>query len=188
VGGVMAKLTNLQQAFIDQYFLCNMNGTEAVIQAGYAVKNRQTAAAIASENLRKPHIRAEIDRRLEENTISANHVLYILTQHALGDVRHVIDKNGIPSMSMAIKNNATHMIKRWKRKKTTSEHSTTEEYEVELHDPQAAAVHLGRHYKLFTDKFEVTDWRAEFANAGINPDDELEAVTAEFIARLEKGG
>lgn len=157
----MPRLTSKQLEFINQYFLCNMNGTEAVIQAGYKVKNRQTAASIASENLRKSHIREAIDLRLQENTLSANQVLQILSQQALGDIRYVVNKYGEPDFKLAIKNNATQTIKRWKRRKVITEQTTVEEYDIELHDPQAAAVQLGRYYKLFTDRVEVTDWQTE---------------------------
>lgn len=161
-------LTNLQKEFINQYFLCNMNGTEAVIQAGYKVKNRQTAAAIASENLRKSRVRGEIDKRLDENTLRANQVLQILTQQALGDVRHVLNKYGEPDFKLALANNATHTIKRWKKRKVITEETTVEEYDIELHDPQSAAVTLGKYHKLFTDRVEVVDWRSEFRNNGLD--------------------
>ena len=157
----MATLTDKQAEFINQYFLCNMNGTEAVIQAGYKVKNRQTAASIASENLRKTHVRDEIDKRLEENTLSANQVLHILSQQALGDIRYVLNKHGEPDIRVAINNGVTATIKKWRRRKVTTEQTSIEEIDIELHDPQSAAVQLGRYYKLFTDRVEVTDWQSE---------------------------
>lgn len=161
----MARLTDKQTEFINQYFLCNMNGTEAVIQAGYKVKNRQTAAAIASENLRKPHVRDEIDKRLKENTLKANQVLHILSKHALADIRYILDKEGEPNMKVAKRNGVTGTIKKWKRRKVITEHTTIIETEIELHDPQAAAVQLGRYWKLFTDKVEINDWRMDAVHA-----------------------
>ena len=156
----MPRLTNKQREFINQYFLCNMNGTEAVIQAGYQCKNRQTAAAIASENLRKTHVREAIEKRLEENTISANQVLHILSVQALGDIRYVMSGEE-PSIRTALENNATATIKKWKKRRVVTEKTTITEVEIELHDPQAAAVQLGRYYKLFTDKIVVDDWRMD---------------------------
>lgn len=164
----MARLTDKQTEFINQYFLCNMNGTEAVIEAGYAVKNRQTASAIASENLRKSHIRAEIDRRLDENTLRANQVLQVLSQQALGDIRYVLNEAGNPSLERAIENGATATIKKWKKRRVTTEQTTIEEIEIELHDPQSAAVQLGRYHKLFTDKVQLVDWRSELKESGID--------------------
>ena len=55
----MQNLTAKQALFVDEY-LANLNGTQAAIRAGCS---RKTARAIASENLRKPEIAAEIARR-----------------------------------------------------------------------------------------------------------------------------
>lgn len=49
-------LTGKQEAFCNEY-LVDLNGTKAAIRAGYAV---DSAAEMASENLRKPHIQARI--------------------------------------------------------------------------------------------------------------------------------
>lgn len=58
----MTKLTPKQQRFIDEYLL-DLNATQAAIRAGYSHK---TANRIATENLSKPVIKAEIDRRRSE--------------------------------------------------------------------------------------------------------------------------
>lgn len=52
-------LTNRQSRFIDEYMI-DFNGTRAAIRAGYS---RKTARAIACENLKKPLIAEEIERR-----------------------------------------------------------------------------------------------------------------------------
>ncbi len=180
----MPRLTNRQIAFINQYFLCGMNGTEAVIKAGYKVKNRQTAAAIASENLRKSHVRDEIDKRLQENTLSANQVLHILSTHALGDIRYILNKDGEPDLRIAKRNRATSTIKRWKTRKTIidteNKVTTIIESDIELHDPQAAAVQLGRYYKLFTDRVEIMDWQVEAVQAIRSGEVDYESLATEF--------
>lgn len=51
------KLTAKERAFVERY-LVDGNATQAAIRAGYSAK---TAAAIASENLRKPHIADAIE-------------------------------------------------------------------------------------------------------------------------------
>ena len=55
----MPDLTAKQAQFVNEYMV-SLNGTQAAIRAGYS---RRTARAIASENLRKPEIAAEIERR-----------------------------------------------------------------------------------------------------------------------------
>ena len=54
------KLTNKQQAFVNEY-LIDKNGTQAAIRAGYSPK---TAQEIASENLLKPIIKKAVEEGL----------------------------------------------------------------------------------------------------------------------------
>lgn len=58
-------LTAKQRLFIDWYVSAevNMNGTEAARRAGYKGCDNQLAVA-AYQNLRKPHIKREIDARI----------------------------------------------------------------------------------------------------------------------------
>lgn len=55
----MKKLTPKQSRFIEEYMV-DLNATQAAIRAGYSKK---TAAAIGAENLTKPKIAAEIEKR-----------------------------------------------------------------------------------------------------------------------------
>jgi phage terminase small subunit len=60
-------LTAKQQRFVDEY-LIDLNATQAAIRAGYS---ESTARAIGHENLTKPDIAAEIEKRqslLQEKT------------------------------------------------------------------------------------------------------------------------
>lgn len=63
----VSKLTTRRQTFIDQYFVCGFNGTEAARMAGFK-GNRATLAAIASQLLRVPLIRDAINQRLGDPT------------------------------------------------------------------------------------------------------------------------
>lgn len=56
------KLTEKQERFIDYYIELG-NATEAARRAGYSEK---TAKETGYENLTKPHIKSEIDKRLKE--------------------------------------------------------------------------------------------------------------------------
>lgn len=55
-------LTDKQKRFCDEY-LCDMNATQAAIRAGYSKK---TAYRTGCDNLKKPQIRAYIDKRMAE--------------------------------------------------------------------------------------------------------------------------
>ena len=67
------RLTAKQAAFIKWYCssAVNMNGTEAARRAGYRGNDR-TLAAISIQNLGKPMIREEVDRRIAKATAAAN--------------------------------------------------------------------------------------------------------------------
>ena len=59
------KLTERQRRFIEEYMACG-NGTEACRRAGYSQNNEVVLRVQAHENLAKPNIKAEIDRRRRE--------------------------------------------------------------------------------------------------------------------------
>lgn len=78
-----ARLTIKQERFC-KYYVVNTNGTQAAIKAGYS---EDSAAEIASENLRKPQIRARIDviedEALEASQLSPEWVLKMLKANAV---------------------------------------------------------------------------------------------------------
>lgn len=90
----MADLTPKQARFVDEY-LIDLNATQAAIRAGYSEK---TAEAIGAENLRKPLIKAAIDRaqsnRAEQTQINAAWVLTRLAAEATADLADIYDETG----------------------------------------------------------------------------------------------
>jgi phage terminase small subunit len=147
-------LSKKQQAFIDEYFLCGMNATEAARRAGYSEKSIRSSA---SENLTKPDIQAEIDRRLKEKQLSADEVLARLSDMARADMRDFIKPVDVGNdrivmlvdLGKALAGGKTHLIKKLK-------YNAQGGLEIELHDSQAALEKLGRHHKLFTEVQEIT--------------------------------
>jgi phage terminase small subunit len=168
-------LSAKQRAFIDEYLQC-WNASEAARRAGYSEK---TAGSIGSENLKKPEISAEIDRRVAERAMTANEVLLRLAEHARADFKDFISvaTNGDMALDMVKAEGKTHLIKKVTQRRTirTTNDSQIDEtvLSLELHDAQAALVQIGRHHKLFTDKVDVehsgsidftADERAQAAN------------------------
>lgn len=175
-GGEWSGLTDKQRLFIEHYFICGLNATEAAL-AVYDAKNRENASRIGSENLRHPAIRARIDERLDQFHLSANEVLARIAFHARGSMEDFIDPDsGTIDLKKAKQAKQLGLIKRYKTKfTTTSKQSaptsladdeekvkrvTTEETEVmeielELYDAQAALRDLGKHHKLFGPDIEV---------------------------------
>ena len=90
------QLTTKERRFVEEY-LIDFNGTAAAIRAGYS---ERTAATIASQNLRKRYIQAEIQgslRNLTDKTdITKERILLEMRRLALFDVRSLYDENGHP--------------------------------------------------------------------------------------------
>lgn len=152
------KLTTRQRLFVEAY-LANPNGVQAAKAAGYKGNDR-TLSVVAAENLAKPNIAVLIEKRVEEAAMPANEVLQRLSEHARASLADLLDDDGQFNLAKARADKKDHLLKKLKVKKfiTTSQKGNEYEtitYEYEIHDPQAALVHLGRFHKLFTDRSEI---------------------------------
>jgi phage terminase small subunit len=149
------KLTYKVRKFIDAYLIC-LNATKAAIEAGYSKK---TAGSIGSENLKKPEIAAEIERRFNE-TMSSGEVLHRLAEQARGDIGVFIDPATLTlDIKAAIERGDTRLIKKIKQTIVTrtvgTEEQQTEIFEFELYDAQKALALLGKYHKLFVDRKSI---------------------------------
>lgn len=144
----MLGFSGKQEAFITEY-LRDFNATQAAIRAGYS---ERTAAVIGSENLRKPNIAAEIQRRIAEKSMGADEVALRLADHARGDISDFLDitPGGIGiNLQKAQQLGKTNLIKKVKFRTQTSKNkdgveTETRDIEIELYDAQTALEKLGR--------------------------------------------
>lgn len=154
------KLTRKEQLFVD-FYIQTLNATEAARLAKYAHPNTQ-GPRIAG----KPHVEAEIESRLAKHHASAEEVLAVLSNHMRGSLNDFItidEVTGEPTIDLKKARDAGQMgllkeidtLKKTRIDKDDNE-TITERVKIKLHDPQAAAVHLGKYHKLFTDKSEVS--------------------------------
>lgn len=174
VNGTVAGLTNKQQAFINAYFECGFNATEAARRAGYS---ERTARSIGAENLTKPDIVAEVQRRMAEKAMPADEVLARLSDHARGSMADFIstDDTGKPTGFNLGKDAPQYLIK----KVSITEKGIT----FELYDAQAALVNLGKIHGLFVERHELT-WRDKLQQHGHNPDTIKQQLVATAVAAL----
>lgn len=90
----MGKLTAKQSRFCEEY-LIDLNATKAAIRAGYS---EDSAGDIGAQLLGKTHIRAEIDRLMEERSkktgVNAAWLLDRLAQEATADIADLYDDFG----------------------------------------------------------------------------------------------
>jgi hypothetical protein len=83
-------LTGKQLAWIDAYIgEARFNGTKAARLAGYSGTD-SVLAVTAAENLKKPKIVAELERRLKSRGLTADAILAEFSQIALGGPRDFI--------------------------------------------------------------------------------------------------
>lgn len=150
----MTELDAQHQTFVDKYFELGFNGTKAAIAAKYSPKS---ARSQASRLLTYDNIKAEIERRLAESTMSSNEVLARLSQHGRGDMRDFIGK----SPKVLKRHPDGNLIKKIEhtivsRTADNGKVETEEKIKLELYDAQAALVQIGRYHKLFLDRTDIT--------------------------------
>ena len=156
--------TDKQKAFINEYLQC-WNATQAALNAGYSEK---TAYSIGHENLKKPEIAEEIQRRIDENCMTADEALLEMASIARGDISDfmnvthsgfiidLLDENG------EIIENAKN-IKKIKQKVTTrlgknesDEDTEIIETEIELYDRKDALKVILQHHGQLTNSIELS--------------------------------
>ena len=146
----MAKLTDKQKKFIDEY-LVDLNATQAAIRAGYKEK---TAYRTGAENLRKPQIQREIQKRMQERQqrteVTQDMVVKELAAIAFaratdyaevkGGTVHIKDTNSLSEQQIR----AIAGIKDGKFG-----------IEMKLNDKEKALELLGRHLGMWNDKLDI---------------------------------
>ena len=141
-GNGNGQLTGLQRAFIDEWFK-DFNGVKAAERAGYQ-GDYSTLGSVASENLKKPKIRAEIGRRWEAHGMSAEEVIARYAEQARASVADFLypGSNGIDWDKVRERG---HLIK-----KVT--HRPGQVSQIEMYDAQHALDMIGKTMGLFVDR------------------------------------
>jgi phage terminase small subunit len=147
----MSALNSKQQAFIEYYLTC-WNASAAARRAGYSEK---TAPSQGQRLLKNVEVSRAIEQRMGELKMSSNEALLILTEHARGSLNDFINENDQIDLDRARAAGKMHLVKKYKTTKRTIKDMTEETVEIELHDPQAAAVHIGKHHGAFVDRSAV---------------------------------
>lgn len=143
------QFTAKQLLFIDAYLANGGNGTRAAEAAGYK-GSEDVWAQVAYENLRKPEIEAEINRRLSQY-MSADEVLYRLSEIANADLGDVLDEDGRVDLKKAKRLGKTRFLKVIKLKS-----GATNEIAFEQYSRMEALELLGKKHKLFIERHEHT--------------------------------
>lgn len=158
------ELTDQQEQFCQEY-LKDLNGTQAAIRAGYSAKSSR---AISSTLLTKHNIQARlkvlIGDRSQRCQISADEVLLAIKKLAFFNLSDLFDENGdlkpmseIPEEARGAINGVEVFVECSDEENEDGETVTKitgRTKKVKLSERIKALELLGRHLKLFTDKFE----------------------------------
>lgn len=148
----MAKLTEKQQRFVDEY-LIDLNATQAAIRAGYS---SATAKDIGCENLAKPNIRAHIARAMAERSkrtgINQDRIIRELARIAFVNPADVINANDATIKEDATEDDTAAI--QFVKVKTFGEGKV--EREVRMADKIKALELLGRHMGMYQNNLSVT--------------------------------
>ena len=146
----MAKLTDKQQRFCDEY-LIDLNAKQAAIRAGYSPNSAEQQA---SRLLRIVKVQNEIDKKMAERSrrtgINQDRVLMEIAKLAFVNIDDVIDLHTAEVRADATKEDLA-CIQSVKIKPT--EFGT--EREIKLCDKKPNLELLGRHLGMFKDKVDV---------------------------------
>jgi phage terminase small subunit len=158
---------SLKEEVFCREYVKDENGTRAAKEAGYSA---HTAHVTASKLLKKPKIQAELsnlrEKLLSKLEISAEKVLYGLAELAFFDPRKMFNPDGSMKKITDMDDSTVHALAGMDVEKLFKHFGKGQAEEVgtitkvRLADRGLNLERLGRHFKLFTDKLELTDPQA----------------------------
>lgn len=149
----MAKLTEKQQRFVEEY-LVDLNATQAAIRAGYSVK---TADVQGSRMLRNVKVQSAIGEamalRSRRTGINQDRVVLELAKIAFVKITDIVESSG------EIKEDARPedlaCVESIKHKSFSGKNGTGEEREIKIFSKLKALEMLGKHLGMWNDKVDV---------------------------------
>lgn len=149
----MAKLTEKQQCFVDEY-LIDLNATQAAIRSGYSAK---TADQQGSRMLANVKVQEEIAKAMAERSkrtgVNQDKVVLELAKIAFVKITDIVDEQG------KIKPDAMEddlaCIESVKYKESESDTGSSVEREVKISPKLKALELLGKHLGMWNNKLDV---------------------------------
>lgn len=149
----MAKLTEKQQRFVDEY-LIDLNATQAAIRAGYSAKTACEQGARLLANVKIQGTIAEhMAERSKRTGVNQDRIVRELAKIAFVNLTDIVDKEG------RIRSNATDedlsCLESIKYKESSSDTGDSVEREVKIASKLKALELLGKHVGMWNDKLNV---------------------------------
>jgi len=149
----MAKLSDKQQRFVDEY-LIDLNATQAAIRAGYSVK---TANEQGSQNLAKLSIQTAIAEKMAERSkrtgVNQDRVVLELAKIAFVKMTDIVDNQG--RIKSSASDDDLSCIESMKYKKSESDTGSMVERELKISPKLKALELLGKHLGMWNDKVNI---------------------------------
>lgn len=134
-------LSKKHQEFVNQYFLCGMNATEAYLKV-YPKSSYDAARAHATRLVANGNIEEEISRRLKERQLGPDEVLARLGDIARGSVADFVSIKNAQDLE---KHPKAHIVKKFERTITrTAYGAEIETFKFELYNARDTLVDLGK--------------------------------------------
>lgn len=155
----MAKLTDKQRRFVDEY-LIDLNATQAAIRAGYSAKTADQQGSRMLANVKVKQAVAEKQAQRSKRTgVNQDRVVLELAKVAFAKMTDIVDSKG------RIKEDASPddlaCIESIKYKESDNEYGGSVEREVKIASKLKALELLGKHLGMWSDKFNVTVEKSE---------------------------
>ena len=149
----MAKLTNKQQRFVEEYMI-DLNATQAAIRAGYSPKYADREGHKLVENSRVSEaISIAMAERSRRTGINQDRIVNELAKIAFVNMLDIVDEEG------RIRSDATEedlaCIESIKHKESSSINGDSTEREVKIASKLKALELLGKHVGMWNDKLNV---------------------------------
>lgn len=170
-----SRLTVKRRAFIEHYFLCGYNATEAARRAGY-----KHPRILGSRLTKVDAVKKVIEKRFSESIMSRDEVLKRLAEQATADYSQYLTGDGTVDLKQLLADGKGHLIKQLS-------HDRRGNLVVKFHDPQRALELVGKSHAAFTDRVEVRDWRGDMDDGGAaEVFEEMVKQAVESLAGLER--
>lgn len=153
-------MTKKQKRFVEEY-LIDLNATQAAIRAGYSP---ESAYSIGSENLKKPEIRACIEKAMAERSkrtgVNQDRIIMELAKIGFLNPKDLVNFDEATVKEEAAEEDLA-AIASVRVKSFPTKDGEGIEREIKMYDKPKALELLGRHLGMFKDKVEVSGLEEE---------------------------
>lgn len=157
----MAKLTDKQRRFVDEY-LIDLNATQAAIRAGYSAKTADQQGSRMLANVKVKQAVAEKQAQRSKRTgVNQDRVVLELAKIAFVNISDLVDTDTATILPTARKEDLACIESVKYKQMPTKSGDMGVEREVKIASKLKALELLGKHLGMWSDKFNVTVEKSE---------------------------